>query len=841
MPCRHSGNNDNSNAPCEQSTPGNNGVSIIFEEYPEDPIRSGGNYQISYRNADNVMYPSTFIPDPARNFFSTHFDAPAMCGKYSEASTNEFFQTGTRYYDYVPNELSFDLQDSERWFAYIYDTSGGKGAGHSGIAAFYIETEDRTTTVTTPSSGTEGQPGYDPGSSSSSADAGARCIPCTNFSCTAASTELKYTGTPDLTGDPDCPHPTLFGIGTSSDKVVFRYNALSTTVPDTVLDFSFSYDGVTYTDVFDTNEGNTTFESPQNPWVQGDETFFDFQVFTMENQPTATGFRIKVEITPRYDESGATPVFQGTNWRVTELVAGGTGYSANNTFALSYPVTHNDGTTSTLTMNVKVTSVGPLTIPSGSTSFNLLRPGDTINGHTITRTFHTDYSNFSYHVLYLDGSGSAFTKDTQYTSSRQHQITAVAGHGIPDRACLIGLYEFLEKSVQFLTADLDKEAIDTLTTAIQPVAEGIITNGRVTGINIVDGGSGWNQTGTEPVLNITQPASENGIPAKVKGTFSNGVLTAVQITDAGAGYDGGFDEDAGVNNRPRLFVENIYRDIPTEKEHEGYSTQTLQDFKDLLTTLPNTVENGVEKSPIASDAIQEIEELYNARKKVIEETERIPRYEVRPDINRVREQEFAQELYRREDIEPLKQEYTSKYNVDHLNQTPITEELKNIYRDEKAADQPRRDATFEALIQDVIPRKERYQENLVETVQGSLTQLPYASEYTKYLMKQYRPDTTRQTSIQVSLTCTPVNIGKSHFTCGVPGSSSRADETTTDDQGNSTTISYLYSMSPLLGPGCQEWTAQGEITIFNNFTRSIDRVSEATKAYGNPYDPGFAN
>ena len=62
----------------------------------------------------------------------------------------------------------------------------------------------------------------------------------------------------------------------------------------------------------------------------------------------------------------------------------------------------------------------------------------------------------------------------------------------------------------------------------------------------------------------------------------------MQITDAGAGYDGGFDTDAGINNRPRIFVENIYRDIPTEKEHEGYSTQTLQDFKDLLTTLPNS-------------------------------------------------------------------------------------------------------------------------------------------------------------------------------------------------------------------------------------------------------------
>ena len=49
-------------------------------------------------------------------------------------------------------------------------------------------------------------------------------------------------------------------------------------------------------------------------------------------------------------------------------------------------------------------------------------------------------SNFSYHVVYVDGAGNNFVKETQYTSDRNHVITAKAGYGLPDRGMLVGLY-----------------------------------------------------------------------------------------------------------------------------------------------------------------------------------------------------------------------------------------------------------------------------------------------------------------------------------------------------------------------------------------------------------------
>ena len=63
--------------------------------------------------------------------------------------------------------------------------------------------------------------------------------------------------------------------------------------------------------------------------------FFDFHIFDINSGNTKTGFRIKVEITPKQDSSGATPVFSGTNWKVTEMLSGGSGYAVNDTFALS--------------------------------------------------------------------------------------------------------------------------------------------------------------------------------------------------------------------------------------------------------------------------------------------------------------------------------------------------------------------------------------------------------------------------------------------------------------------------------------------------------------------------
>ena len=50
-------------------------------------------------------------------------------------------------------------------------------------------------------------------------------------------------------------------------------------------------------------------------------------------------------------------------------------------------------------MNTKVTAVGPVDNTTSQTGFDVLRVNDKINGHTITRTFHTEIGEFPYHHL----------------------------------------------------------------------------------------------------------------------------------------------------------------------------------------------------------------------------------------------------------------------------------------------------------------------------------------------------------------------------------------------------------------------------------------------------------
>ena len=145
-----------------------------------------------------------------------------MVTKVDNCTTNygrDNFNDSVLAFNYTPNELSFDFQYSDTWFSYLYDTSDK--AGHIGQAAYYLETR-RGTTTTTPSGGTP----------SSTTDDGVRCIPCTNFTCSPAKTTLSYSGVEDLTGDSDCPHPTLFAIDTESLKVAFSYNQFSSQLPN---------------------------------------------------------------------------------------------------------------------------------------------------------------------------------------------------------------------------------------------------------------------------------------------------------------------------------------------------------------------------------------------------------------------------------------------------------------------------------------------------------------------------------------------------------------------------------------------------------------------------------
>ena len=840
MGCKRPSNEYGASPPCtpnHRPEAGAGAASVTFTEYPPYEAR-GTDYNIPERDDHAVMYDSVFVldDDGDRSTSSSSYNTPpsAHCGKASRAGvgTDPYsFGTdqGTYYYDYVPSELSFDYGLSDTWFSYLYDA--GTRGGTIGIPCYFLETEESTIVTTQPSSGNDPVTGDPiPGDSSSDLEDGTRCIPCSAVPCAPEEMLLSYdTEEQDFTGDPDAPHPTLFAVDTRSAKIVVSYNQFSTTIPNGVTDFAFSFDGSTYTDVFDPdNLYGTQYDSTQNPWTSNDDDeFYDFEVLTLENAPTKTGFRIKVSVVPIIDESGASPVFTGTRWTVLELVSPGTGYSVGDVFPVSYNVVLADNSTVALTMNVKVTAVGSREVTEGDTGFDRLRVNDTLNGHTITRTFHTDLENFTYHVLYLDGSGSVFTKDGQYTSNRNHVVTVSAGYGIKDRAQLVGLYEFRNKSVQFQTMSQDPGAPNTFSKSIQPDVVATITNGQVTGITINYGGKGWDLIDEDPILTINPPSSASGTPARVSGTFTDGVLTSVQIIEPGSGYNADIPPFCWVFNQFKVNVEDV--------RTPGYSSTASEELDDYLTRIIPNVDPEIRATMRqASSSIPRTTRVISNPAKV----------EVKKDQRRDRNERIAQRKLAKSDVQPLIDEYTVRYNYNHLNDIEnMTPEFKQIMNDGRNLDIQNRKDLWLGFTQENIPETIPYQENLVETCIGSLSNLPYASENTKYLLKQYVPDTRTRTSIKVTLECNMTFTGcGGGTTCPSPIVTPNVSTSTTDpNTGVTTSISRGYTLSPLLGPGCQNWKAEGIIPMFNNMTGSAQRVADATEAYGNPYDEGFAN
>ena len=777
------------------------GVTVDFQEYPLNVIRSNGAYNIPTREGVAVMYPSVVVcgnPLPASS---------ASCGKLTRAVPhNNFGQDCSFIYDYYPTGLSYDFGYSDTWFSYMYDTSDDQGI--IGKPCYYYETESSSTTNNT--SGAE---------TSSSGDG--NCFPCSGFTCTPASTTLSYTiPEGNFTGDQDCPHPTLFGFGSDRNKLAFSYDSLSTTLPNGVTDFSFSYDGVTYTDAWNQQEVTgilyTTTQNP--PYQSGDEALDDFQVFELDDVGNnKTGLRVKVEIKSVYDDSGASTVFSGTSWLATEVLSPGTGYANGDTFTLQYQHTHPDNTVSTLTVNLRVTGVGPYEGVGDATGFDILRKGDTINGHEITRAFHTDIDNFPYHVIYLDGNGSDFTKETQYTSNRNHVITAKAGKGIKDRAILIGKYEFMDKSIQFITADLDKNAPDIWNVLVQPTITPTLTNGVLTGVTIDSGGSGWNQYGREPEIIVTDPMIDTGRTAVVEGTFSAGVLTGLTIKDGGAGYTD--------TNLPQIVVTNVHK-----RETAVYSnTIRGSELKDRAVDLINAFPKG--DMVITPEQSKEFQDSVDGN--VEERVQQNPAvsFKIKQDPNNQRIDQLPQRGYKKSVTDPLKDATAIKYDLGYLGDSTLPSEIKDRFTTEKDRSAANRLSDIAAITQDVVPEFDKRDQSFIETVQGTTNDLPHASTYTKYMMKQYRPDPQQSTTISVSLSCTPVNAGCSHFTCSAPAGSSGS----TVDNGDGTTTTITYTMSGLLGDGCKAWTATGDMKMWNDLTAAASQFNLANKAYGNPY------
>lgn len=807
------------------------GVNIEFREYPENPIR-GGTHNIPSKDETAVMHSSVFIEEPDAGTINP---GPSNCGKTYKAlssSQSPTSEPGRVYYDWYPEELSFDHIFSDTWFSLLYDTSNDQGI--AGTPCFYIEDEDGSTVTVD----IDGNP------SSSSSSYGYTCHPCNNFTCDPAETTLSYTADEDLTGDPDCPHPTLFAFGTTSFKLAFQYDALATTQPNGVLDLSMSYTGSGYQDAWDQTNGNgIEYVSAQNPWQTGEEGIAYYETYQINNG-AGTGLKIVVRIACIYDDSGASTVFTGTSWRIVDIINPGTGYTQDAVVQLSFSHLHPDSTTTTLSTNLKLTSVGDVPVTSAQEGFARLVKGDTLNGHTITRAFHTDIDNFPYHIIYLDGSGSDFTKDTQYTSSRNHLITAKAGYGIKDRAILVGLYEFLNKSIQYTTARLEEDAPDLFNTLKQPKGNVTVTDGIVTAISITDGGEGWGSLDEAPILEITAPTiPKRSIEdvyqrgelvdgdtepetrhARVKGIFSAGVLTGVEITDGGKGYRDDYP--------PNIWVRNVFKTRTDTQLNSSYSQAEVSRKISYFNSFP---EPGL---TLEKEEYDRVTNPLKNKKQTFSITGAVPSYRVDKDPVRDRYEVQPQGRYNKNVIEPLKDFYNYERSTEYVDKMPnVTGEYKKHLKNRQSNYNTGVKGRLDKIIQPIIPEKRKYDCNHVQTVQGSLTQLPYANQYTKYLMKQYRADPRTSINIDLTLNCKPVTAGCLHFACNAPPNTPNSTSSSTDGDGNTTTTTLTYTMSDLLGSGCKEWTATGTCKIFNDLTRSTENVARATQAYGNPYDP----
>ena len=823
--------------PVDQAT------TVEFREYPLSEIRNSSiNYQIDKRDSVAVMHESIALPAVSGGGLPPA--SGATCGKVFRPAT--CFDVSQWVYDYVPNELSFDLGFSDRYFSYMYDTSSN--AGHAGIACYYLETRNSTnTTASDPGSGTIGQPGYvAPTPSVSNSTESIICKPCTSFTCAPSKTNLKYSGVDNVTGDPDAPHPTLFAVGTDTNKVVVSYDSLSTTIPNGVTDMEFSYDGVTYTDVWDqTIQGGLEYDSPQNPFVTGQDQLTDFEIYDLD-VGLATGFRIKIAITSIADDTATPgPTYSGVRWQITELMNPGAGYAAGTVIPLTYNYTTPSNTVVTLTMNLKISGVGPIEAVTSQAGFEILRVGDTLNGHVVTRAFHTDIDNFPYHVIYLDGNGSNFVKETQYTSDRNHVVTAKAGYGIVDRAILIGKYEFNDKSIQFSTLDIDKNAPDVFNTLVQPKVTLSVSNGRVTGATIVSGGSGWadnanlvvsspqdiaryelnDQGNVEKV--IVKSTDESDI-AKLQGTFSGGVLTAVTVVNGGKGYNTeliNVDPDGNEyieESLPTVFVNDIVNYNTDIILNAAYRPQDAANYMDTLSKFPQDISISLE-SEISSGfdmATQYVNDIPT------------PNLRQKRDPERLKIDILPQRLYSAPAVDKFRETYELRGDLtEDILSVDFDSSIKNAvlkgYNDEVNA----RKEHADALVQEVIPEVAIDNEVFVETTQGTFADLPVASTYTKYLIKQFRPDSTAETTIDVTLSCEVAQAGCGHVPCSPVAS---IGGSTTNADGSTDTITF----SPLVGPlggGCRNWSATGGLIVLHDMTASGFTFGEVCAAYGNPY------
>ena len=170
----------------------------------------------------------------------------------------------------------------------------------------------------------------------------------------------------------------------------------------------------------------------------------------------------------------------------------------------------------------------------------------------------------------------------------------------------------------------------------------------------------------------------------------------------------------------------------------------------------------------------------------------------------------------------------------HLNNFEYRSMAKEIFDEEENRKQRIRKQVTD-ITQEQIPEYNVTPEVLIETVQGRLGDLPYSSQYTKYILKQYRPDPTERATIQVTLSCSPTEPGIDTNICPPPTATPGSSFQTTDSEtGITSTTSRSCVVTGPHGPGCKAWEAKGSMLFLHDITRSAANVVAASKAFGNP-------
>jgi len=952
-----------------------NGVPVEHAKYVVDP-----RLQQRQDNIDNVldvptwdddmvMYPSQTCTESVGTRFAGGSSCSVQeCGNFAKPIPGGLFGTQYVILGHYPDQLSFRPIFSDQWFYYLFDLSDPI----VGYPCYFLEIINRNTNTTSTTSnagsGTEGQPGYVPPSSStsssSSSEQNTRCHPCTTLNCTPGASEITYTTQDGRIVDGRDPYPTIWTAGTRSNSIAFRYvGGLPQANPISATDFNISGNGLTVTDAWDKDLGaGINLVVTDNPWADPDDIGFESIFVTAEgslNIGTAkTGLQLKFRYSPSTTTTSGTEAITGSIIRLDEIINPGVGYQVGDSFPIS--ITANS---LTIDFTVSITEVGEIESSNPYTNYDLINAGDIVNGHEVLSVRHMDL-NFNWHIVNIDGNGSDFAYDQTYTTNRGNEIKVKAGNGIKDKAFIGGLYEFRNKSFQYMTADYNRQpnAADDL---IQPTAKKVveatfntgsdqvtvsgadssflrvgysvnspnipnntyitavngstatlsqssastgatssytgpleitlieIVGGQILSIGVADGGQNWQLLTNKPILQLVSAKQPATAAAVIDYVFVGGELQSVEVKSRGAGYAQGTKIDIAIpdtmktrdniawpaserskdpaneladsvyglkefqNSPSEVLVEvdtaTQFNRTPIDYNFEGGEIDTYEKFKTIIqrasedrpkkkgdsvgleslrfktSLLPRDLRQGMNKHQYEevrfSNPTNEVKEL--KRIKGVLRTERLERG--KPD---------------REDYEDLQWKSLDPRLGEAF--VGVSAGAEKFMRTLVENDAIRKEEFIDLNTEDPAVsasgiKLQAYDREEVRTVRGTAFDLPCSSQFTKYLLRQYKPDSRNKSAIYPKITWEPQVESSCADSAGCAisfpfvGSDAGSTSSTSGDTTTTTTVSYTSVLTGPFGEGCRPFTAEGELEVYNDLTNSANIYEMAVKAYGNPF------